>query len=112
MSDKGKDLANELSRLSDNERKDFIKAFTNQHRTHQQMMFGTILKIVDAVASDDYGTDGRNIESHNRAKLMVNGLKKEVIADLQKNDPYYWTGTKAKDWINGEHYDFTILPLV
>lgn len=112
----GKEFAEDFERFingaSDEKKAEFAEYFTRMHRTNQQSAFGVILKVVDAVASPNYGRDGRNEESHKRAKMMVEGLKKAVIKDLKANDEYYWRGNRAKEWIYGENYDFTILPFI
>lgn len=110
------ELAQEFERFvngaSDDKKKEFVEHFQRMHRCNAQSAFGVVLKIVDAVASPDYGRDGRNEESHKRAKMMVTGLKNEVVKDLKLTDEYYWRGNRAKEWVFGENYDFTILPLI
>jgi hypothetical protein len=112
----GKEFAEQFERFangaSEEKKEEFAEYFCRMHRTNQQSAFGTILKVVDKVGSDDYRFDGRNEESHKRAKMMVTGLKAEVVKDLMLNDPYYWTEKKTKDFIYGEGYNFTMLPLV
>lgn len=112
----GEELANELERFvngkSDKQVEAFINGFKRMHKTNQQSAFGLILKVVETMASDKIQVDGRNDASNKRAKMMVKGLKKEIIADLKEEDPYYWRDNKAEDFINSENYDISSLPLV
>jgi hypothetical protein len=48
----------------------FNRAFSTQHRTLQQAMFGKILKLIHFMASDDYYTDGRNEHSKKMAQEL------------------------------------------
>ena len=111
----GEEFANALEKFassSDFEKKEFIRHFKRNHNTHQQSMFGVILRVVEAVGSPDYRHDGRNKHSHQRAMHAVEGIKSGVVKDLQDEDPYYWREERAKEWVYGENYDLTKLPFI
>lgn len=82
MSDKTKgaqlaeDLGDFVNSYGHNE-KDFIEGFMKQHRTLQQSSFRVIMKLVEAIASEDYRFDGRNEATH----LLAKKLKKGFIAE-------------------------------
>lgn len=111
----GEELAKELERFvnggSEKETEAFVNGFMSMHNTLEQKAFGVLLKVVDAMANKKY-VDGRNEASHIRAKHMVEGIKAGTVKDLQSEDSYYWRDDKAKDWVYGEHFDITHLPLV
>jgi hypothetical protein len=90
---------------------DFAKHFGKMHPTIQQKGFRAILMVVEMMANKEY-VDGRNRASHNRAKQMVLGLKNEIVKELKEEDAYYWRDEKARDWVFGENYDITSLPLI
>lgn len=112
----GKELAQELERFvnggSNEDIQEFITHFQRMHRTLQQKAFGAVVGIVEAVASPDYGRDGRNIESHNRAKMMIDGLKKEMVNELIASGDGYWTKEKAEKYIYGDMYKVSSFPMI
>ena len=97
---------------SDDKKQEFADLFvTKMHNTNMQSAFGMVLRVVENVSKMEY-TDGRNVHSHERAKMMVEGFKKEQSLDLQRTDAYYWTKKKADEWIFGENFKIYQLPLV
>jgi hypothetical protein len=93
-----------ISKLADiaSHRRDvtpLIHAFKNEHRTLQQGIFGMMLKIVEAVADDDYRTDLRNEDSKAIAQKLLAGFK-EV-----KRQDYINEGcspSRADQYVTGE----------
>jgi hypothetical protein len=74
---KGAQLAEDLGNYVNNygrDEKDFIEGFMRQHRTLQQSSFRVIMKLVEAIASDDYQFDGRNEATHELAKKLKKGF--------------------------------------
>lgn len=67
------DFSNAVNSFSTNP-KYFIDAFSRQHRTLQQSMFGVITALVGHMASDEYYTDGRNEQSKQTAEAFLEGL--------------------------------------
>lgn len=59
----------------------FAKSVRYYHRTLQQELFRTILKVIEMMGSDDYGYDLRNETSHRVAKKILESgiLDDEVI---------------------------------
>lgn len=115
MSKDGKELARELESYvngaNDDKLNEFVEGFMCMHNTLQQKTFGLLLKMVVAMAEAKY-VDGRNEESKKRAQQIVRGLKHEIVKQLQEEDAYYWREERAKEWVFGENYDITRLPLV
>jgi hypothetical protein len=68
------DMGNFVNSYGHNE-KDFIEGFMRQHRTLQQSSFRVILKLIEAITSDDYRHDGRNEASHLMAKKLKKGFE-------------------------------------
>lgn len=60
-----------------------INEFTKEHRTLQQNMFRTILKLICFMASDKYFTDGRNAGSKDMAKKLIAGYA-EILKQQEK----------------------------
>lgn len=93
-----------ISKLADiaNHRRDItplIHAFKNEHRTLQQGIFGMMLKIIEAVAEDDYKTDLRNEDSKAVAKKLMAGFKE------MKRQDYINEGcspSRADEYVTGE----------
>ena len=75
----GKELAELFSDFvnSSNTEKfeEFVESFTNQHRTLQQSGFGLMLRVMEKIASDEYGTDARNEDSKKSHKTLLKVLK-------------------------------------
>lgn len=59
----------------------FAKSVRYYHRTLQQELFRTILKVIEMMGSDDYGYDLRNEASHRVAKKILESgiLDDEVL---------------------------------
>lgn len=59
----------------------FAKSVRYYHRTLQQELFRTILKVIKMMGSDDYGYDLRNEAAHRVAKKILESgiLNDEVI---------------------------------
>jgi hypothetical protein len=84
MENRGKQLANDLTNFVNNynhKPEDFINSFVNEHRTLQQSSFRLILMLIEKMASDEYRTDGRNEQSKNIAKKLIDGFKNEIIKE-------------------------------
>ena len=62
---------------------EFIKAFSRQHNTLQQSSFRMILALIEHMATEEYHTDGRNEQSKNVAKKLLNGFREELRKDLR-----------------------------
>lgn len=80
----GTELANELTNFVNNfncNHEEFIEAFCREHRTLQQSSFRLFLMLLERLASDEYTFDGRNEQSHQLAKKMIEGFKKVIIEE-------------------------------
>ena len=102
----GKELASELADFvnSSNKEKyqDFIQSFSNQHRTLQQSAFGLVLQLMEHMASDEYHTDARNVDSKKVAQTLMKGFKVAQTAQ------YVAEGTsevRAKEYMALEGFD-------
>lgn len=111
----GKELATEFERFvnggNEEEVTEFVNGFMSMHNTLEQKAFGVVLKVVEAMANKKY-VDGRNEASHIRAKHMVEGIKAGTVKELQEQDAYYWRDEKAQEWVYGENFSITYLPLI
>lgn len=56
----------------------FAESVKFYHRTLQQELFRTILKVIEMMGSDDYGYDLRNEGSHRVSKKII---ESRVLAD-------------------------------
>ncbi len=99
----GKELAEILTdfvNTSNNEKFDeFVKAFSNEHRTLQQLGLGLMLRLIEHMASDEYKTDLRNEESKKIAKTLIKGF------NLAKKLEYVDEGiseAKAEEYMSTE----------
>ena len=110
----GKELAREFDNFassSTEEQAEFVEGFMRMHNTTEQRAFGILLQVVQAMADKTY-VDGRNEASHKRAIQMVEGIKSGTVKELQEQDAYYWREDRAKEWVYGEHFSISVLPLV
>lgn len=111
----GEEFAKEFERFvngaSDDKKKEFAEYFVRMHNTNMQSAFGAILKVVTEVANLKY-VDDRNAISRERARFMVEGIKRNESLKLQSEDSDYWTKAKADEWIYSEHWDISILPFI
>lgn len=111
----GEELARELERFvngaSDEKLEDFASTFLRFHPTLMQKAFGLMMKCVQGMA-DKQRVDGRNLASHNQAKLMIKGYKEELIKALVAEDPNYWTEEKARNHANAAYFKIDRLPLI
>ena len=57
------------------DKKAFIKALFNQHRTLQQSTIRLFLEVIEAASDKDYRTDLRNEDSQNVAKDIIEGFR-------------------------------------
>jgi hypothetical protein len=84
MDAKSKEIAeqitNYLNSFSDKS-KDFNEAMSRQHRTLQQNFTRLCLGWLEHCASPEYGTDGRNEQSQEIAKVLLGEFEKRQ-ADL------------------------------
>ena len=55
--------------------KEFVEAFSCQHRTLQQSAFGLMLQTIEHIASENYHTDARNEDSKKVAQTLMKGFK-------------------------------------
>lgn len=67
---------------------DFITEFCRSHKTLQQSAFRLILKLTEAIASEDYRHDGRNEASHQLAKGIINTFKDKKGANPSEFLPF------------------------
>ena len=67
---------------------DFITEFCRSHKTLQQSAFRLILKLTEAIASEDYRNDGRNVASHLLAKEIVTTFKDKTGANPSEFLPF------------------------
>jgi len=88
--DQFSDLVNNFSH--EDQAKGFQNAFSRQHRTLQQNMFRVMLSQIEYIASDEYRTDGRNENSKEVAKTIVESFAK-AKEDIAKN-------SKPSQWLN------------
>lgn len=76
-----KEMAGEMTdfvnTLSNESRKEFVKAMASEHRTLQQSFTRLCLEWIEYCASMDYRTDGRNEASHTTCKTMVEAFKEK-----------------------------------
>lgn len=61
-----------------NKSAEFNKAMSKEHRTLQQSFTRLCLSWLEHCASDEYRTDGRNEQSKEMAKTLLNGFKDYV----------------------------------
>jgi hypothetical protein len=66
-----------VNTFSNEPRKEFIQAMSNEHRTLQQSFTRLCLEWIEHCASQDYRTDGRNESSHTTCKAMVEAYKEK-----------------------------------
>jgi hypothetical protein len=57
----------------------FVEAFKRQHRTLQASMFRVLLKLIEALSSDDYRTDLRNEAVKEQAQLLLRGWEQALL---------------------------------
>lgn len=73
------ELENALNNMSWNSEK-FAESVVYYHRTLQQKLFGTMIKIIEMMGREDYGYDLRNEASHRIArKIIESGILDETI---------------------------------
>lgn len=83
----GLELAENLTNFVNNFNCDsdsFIEGFCRQHRTLQQSSMRLILKLIEKVASDEYYTDGRNVQSAEIAKKLLRGFENETMNEMRE----------------------------
>ena len=86
--EKSKDVIEKFGNLVNNfnfDSKSFIEAFTREHRTLQQNMFRAIIELICFMASSEYRTDGRNQQSHDMAKMLVQGYAQAMKEKEKKS---------------------------
>ena len=89
---------------------EFANGFVNMHNTLEQMAVGMLIKTLEKVSETKY-TDGRNEACVKAARLMLIGYKSELVKDLVASSSY-WTEDKATEWVNGDGYDISRMPIV
>ena len=73
------ELENALNNMSWNSEK-FAESVVYYHRTLQQKLFGTMIKVIEMMGREDYGYDPRNEASHRIArKIVESGILDETI---------------------------------
>jgi hypothetical protein len=75
-----------VNNFSDDNRKAFIKALFNQHRTLQQSTIRLFLETIEAAAGEEYRTDGRNENTKQICQEVVQGFK---MVRKEKDGKYY-----------------------
>jgi hypothetical protein len=87
----------------------FINVFFRQHRTIQRTMFEIMFSVIEKGASGEVGTDPRNQAAINSCKRMIEGWKKEFIAELVESG---WDEQKAIEYAKGDHVKPSNLPMI
>lgn len=82
--------------------KEFVEAFSCQHRTLQQSAFGLFLKVTEHIASEDYNTDPRNEDSKKVAQTIMKGFKVAQTAQFVAEGT---SENKAKEYMEMEGFD-------
>lgn len=73
------ELEDALNNMSWNSEK-FAESVVYYHRTLQQKLFGTMVKVIEMIGREDYGYDPRNEVSHRIArKIVESGILDETI---------------------------------
>lgn len=73
------ELEDALNNMSWNSEK-FAESVVYYHRTLQQKLFGTMVKVIEMIGREDYGYDPRNEASHRIArKIVESGILDETI---------------------------------
>lgn len=73
------ELEDALNNMSWNSGK-FAESVVYYHRTLQQKLFGTMVKVIEMMGREDYGYDLRNEVSHRIArKIVESGILDETI---------------------------------
>ena len=73
------ELEDALNNMSWNSEK-FAESVVYYHRTLQQKLFGTMVKVIEMTGREDYGYDLRNEASHRIArKIVESGILDETI---------------------------------
>ena len=73
------ELEDALNNMSWNSEK-FAESVVYYHRTLQQKLFGTMVKVIEMIGREDYGYDPRNEASHRIArKIVESGILDENI---------------------------------
>ena len=111
---KGKELARQMEDFINGasciEIEDFASEFTRMHNTLEQKAFGMLLKTIESVSKHSH-FDGRNEACVKASRMMIKAYKSALIDDLVSSDDY-WTKEKASDWVNGDGFDMSRMPLV
>jgi hypothetical protein len=106
ISPKARELAGQVTdyvnTFSNDRNRQFAQALFREHRTLQQSTLRMMLETIEAMAQDDYRTDGRNESSKQVAKRIMKGFAK-VIAEEQ-NIPVEdvlksWDVYKPSKWL-------------
>jgi hypothetical protein len=82
--------------------KEFVEAFSWQHRTLQQSAFGLMLQTMEHIASDDYGTDLRNADSKKVAQTLMKGFKVAQTAQFVAEGT---SESRAKEYVEMDGFD-------
>jgi hypothetical protein len=94
MRKSGKEMANEMTdfvnTFSDEPKKEFVQAMSNEHRTLQQSFTRLCLEWIEHCASQEYRTDGRNESTHATCKALVEAYKEKqnTLLPLSKYLPF------------------------
>ena len=73
------ELEDALNNMSWNSEK-FAESVVYYHRTLQQKLFDTMVKVIEMIGREDYGYDPRNEASHRIArKIVESGILDETI---------------------------------
>lgn len=82
--------------------KEFVEAFSNQHRTLQQSAFGLMLQTLEHMASENYHTDPRNADSKKVAQAIMKGFKVAQTAQFVAEGE---SEEKAKEYMEMDGFD-------
>ena len=76
------ELEDALNNMSWNSEK-FAESVVYYHRTLQQKLFDTMVKVIEMIGREDYGYDPRNEASHRIArKIVESGILDETIPNI------------------------------
>lgn len=80
LSEQITDYVNSYNQRSKN--KAFCEAMSNQHRTLQQSFTRLCLEWIEYTASEEYRTDGRNVNTKTVSKKLLDSFKNSVANDM------------------------------
>lgn len=82
--------------------KEFVEAFSCQHRTLQQSAFGLMLQTIEHMVSENYHTDARNEDSKKVAQTLMKGFKVAQTAQFVAEGT---SEERAKEYMELDGFD-------